>query len=300
MIKHLSLSLIILCYIPDAYSWADMGHQTVGEIAERHLTPETKKAINNILGPEKLGMAAIWADSIRDDPAFNSFKAFHFLDAKASKDILTILNLYPALLINPNEERSVKMIALRYLVHVIGDIHQPLHTGTKNNRGANQCQVDWDNEILNLHSVWDEKIIEYDTLKLKSAHSPLKFYSFVTYTDDLLKLLPLTESEKINIQSKNVEEWIKESHAVEADVYPNQDTDAYCKLVPTNIPKITESYKEKAVEIARKRLLYGGLRLAFFLNQVFKNGSTPGLNNDLSKEQILKRLDLTNIPKETE
>ena len=300
MIRNLSLSLILLCYIPSAYSWGDMGHQTVAEIAERHLTPEAKRAINNILGPEKLGMAATWADSIKDDPEFNNFKAFHFLDLKAKKDIRTILNLYPALLQNPNEERSVKMIALRYLVHVIGDIHQPLHAGMKNDRGGNQCVVDWDDKILNFHSVWDGKIIEYDILKLKIHYSPLSFYSYLTYSDDILKLLPLTESDKKDIQGKTFEEWIKESQSVEADVYPNPDTDSYCKNIPTNIPKISESYKEKAVEITRKRLLYGGLRLASFLNQIFITGGTPGLNSDLSKEQILKKLDLNNTPRENE
>lgn len=285
---------MLLCYIPTAYSWGDMGHKTVGEIAERNLSPEAKRAITNILGPEKLAMAATWPDSIKDDPEFNGFKAYHFLDPKASKDILTILHQYPALLKNPNEERSVKMIALRYLIHVVGDIHQPLHAGIKNDRGANQCLVDWNNQMLNLHSVWDGKIVEYDVLKLKTNHSPLKFYSYMTYTDDILKLLPISENDKKEIQSKKFDEWIKESQAVEADVYPSQDTDAYCGLIPVNIPKIAENYKEKAVEITRKRLLYGGLRLASFLNQIFINEGSPGLNNDLSKEQILKKLDFHN------
>lgn len=294
MLRPLLLSLFCVFSIPKAFSWGDMGHQTVGEIAERNLSPNAKKAINNILGPEKLALASIWADSIKDDPEFNSFKDFHFIDPHASKDLLTVLNKYPALIKNPNEERSVKMIALRYIIHVVGDIHQPLHAGMKNDRGGNTCVVDWDSKILNLHSVWDGKIVEFDTFRLKSNHSPLKFYSYMTYADDILKLNPLTEAEKSEVQSKNFAVWIKESQDAETYVYPIEDTESYCKGVVLNPPKITEAYKEKAVEITRVRLHYAGLRLASFLNDIFSGDNSPGLNSDLSKAQILKRLDLIN------
>ena len=285
---------MLFFYATSAYSWGEIGHQAVGEIAERFLNPETKNAINNILGPEKLAMAATWPDSIKDDPDFNGLKSYHFIDPKASKDLMTVLNQFPRLLLDPAEERSVKMIALRYIIHIVGDIHQPLHAGIKDDRGGNFCQVEWDNKILNLHSIWDGKIIEYDITNLKSAYSPLKFYGIMTYADDILKLHPLSETDKIDIQSKNFSVWIKESQDAELDVYPNEDAQSYCQQIPTSFPKITKEYKDKAVKITRTRILYGGLRLAAFLNKIFIKGATPGQNNSLSKEQVLKRLDLQN------
>lgn len=291
MLKPVLFSLLCLGFIPKAYSWGDVGHQTVGEIAERILTPKAKRNITNILGPDKLAIVAIWPDSIKDDPEFNSFKTLHFIDSAAPKDLMTVVNKYPLLIKNPREERSVKIIALKYLIHIVGDIHQPLHAGIKNDRGGNSCMVNWDNQPQNLHSVWDGKIVALDISKLKSKYSPLKYYSYMTYADDILKLLPVSESEKHNIQSKSVDTWVKESEAAETYVYPSEDTDSYCKGSMTNLPKITENYKAKAIEITRERILYAGLRLGAFLNELFAEDISPGLNSDLTKEQILKRLD---------
>lgn len=294
MLKPIFFSVLCLATIPKAYSWGDVGHQTIGEIAERILTSKAKKGINNILGPDKLAIVSTWPDSIKDDPEFNSFKAFHFIDNAASKDLLTVMNKYPVMIKSPFEERSVKLIALKYLIHVVGDIHQPLHAGIKNDRGGNSCIVNWDDQILNLHSVWDGKIVAFDISKLKQKHSPLKYYSYMTYADDILKLIPMSDADKVKIQSNQIDSWIKESEEAENYVYPNQDTESYCKGVATNPPRITENYKLKAVEITRMRILYAGLRLGSFLNEIFAGDVTPGLNGDLTKAQILTRLDVTN------
>lgn len=294
MLKPILFSVFCLCSISKAYSWGDVGHQTVGEIAERVLTPKAKQSIQNILGPDKLAIVSTWPDSIKDDPEFNSFKAFHFIDSAAPKDLLTLMNKYPTMIKNPLEERSVKLIALKYIIHVVGDIHQPLHAGIKDDRGGNSCMINWDNQILNLHSVWDGKIVALDISKLKQKHSPLKFYSYMTYADDILKLIPMTDADKAKIQSNQIDSWIKESEEAENYVYPNQDTDSYCKGVATNPPRITQQYKDKAIEVTRMRILYAGLRLGSFLNEMFAGEVSPGLNGDLTKAQILARLDVVN------
>lgn len=294
MLRPILFSVFCLCTIPKAYSWGDVGHQTVGEIAERILTSKAKQSINNILGPDKLAIVSTWPDSIKDDPEFNSFKAFHFIDTTAPKDLLTVMNKYPVMIKSPSEERSVKIIALKYLIHVIGDIHQPLHAGIKNDRGGNLCMVNWDDQILNLHSVWDGKIVAFDISKLKQKYSLLKYYSYMTYADDILKLIPMTDADKIKVQASQIDSWIKESEEAENVVYPNQDTDSYCKGVITNPPKITDQYKNKAIEITRMRILYAGLRLGSFLNEMFAGDVTPGLNGDLTKAQILSRLNVSN------
>jgi hypothetical protein len=289
-----------------------MGHQTVGEIAERLLTLKARTAINNILGPEKLAIAAPWADSVRDDADFNILKPYHFLDIpshmsyedipvndRALKDSMTVLNKYPLLLENNEEERSVKIVALKYLIHIVGDVHQPLHAGNATDRGGNLCRVQWNEQILNLHAVWDGKIIEYDTAKLSATHSPLKFYSFLNYANDILKSHPLSELEIQTIGSKNFFEWIKESQAAQVFAYPSESHESYCQNSSILFPKITEEYKIKAAIITEERILYAGIRLAFLLNKIFTDEHMSGKNSDLTKDQILKRLDLTNKPEET-
>lgn len=309
MIRYLPLSLILLCYAPSAFSWGDMGHQTVGEIAERLLTLKARTAINTILGPEKLAIAAPWADSVRDDVDFNIFKPYHFLDIpphmsyedipvneRALKDSMTVLNKYPALLKNSEEERSVKIVALKYLIHVVGDVHQPLHAGNATDRGGNLCRVEWNEQILNLHAIWDGKIIEYDTAKLRATQSPLKFYSFINYASDILKAHPLTELEIQTIGAKRFSEWIKESQAAQFFAYPSEPHESYCQSSSLAFPKISEEYKIKAASITEERILYGGIRLAFLLNSIFTDENMSGKNSGFTKDQILKRLDLTNKP----
>lgn len=307
MIKSFLFSLTLLCYAPQAFSWGDMGHQTVAEIAERLLTLKARKAINSILGPEKLAVAAPWADSVRDDKDFNLFKPYHFLDIppnlsydqipaneRALKDSMTVLNKYPALLQNPDEDRSVKIIALKYLIHIVGDVHQPLHAGNATDRGANLCRVEWNEKILNLHAVWDGKIIEYDTAKLSATHSPLKFYSFLNYAEDILKLHPLSELQIQNIGSNNFSEWIKESQNAQVFAYPTESHESYCQNTSIAFPKITDDYKIKAAAVTEERILYAGIRLAHLLNTILISENMSGKNTDLTKEQILKKLDLNN------
>jgi hypothetical protein len=292
MIRSLSVFLSLSLYVPAAFSWGNTGHQTIGEIAERFLTPEAKMAITDILGPEKLAIAATWADAVRDDPAFNNFKSYHFIDIEenasyetaphAAKDSMTIITKYPLLLASKEVNRSVKIVALKYLIHVVGDIHQPLHVGSETDQGGNKVKVNWNNQPANLHEVWDSKLIDYDISKLKVHVSPLKFYTFINYADDIIKNHPLEKMSLEKIQMAPPLEWIKESQNLRSTVYNFEGT------------SLNENYKEKNIAIIEERLLFGGVRLANLVNAIFKDGTNPGLNNGLSKAQILEQLNLSN------
>lgn len=313
MMKYLFVPLMLTLYVPQAFSWGNLGHQTIGEIAERNLTPKAKTAITNILGPEKLAVTAVWADYIKDDPDFDGFKEYHYVDVpnktvfekipvtdRATKDAMTVLLKYPDMLRNQNTERSVKMIALRYIVHVIGDVHQPLHVGNSMDSGGNLCKVSWEKkQIFNLHQIWDGKIIDYDVSKLKVGKSPLKNYSAVTYADDIIKNNPLTADEIETIQSAPMDKWLKESQDLRPQVYPDNspvvdDKRNYCSRSTNSFPLIPDSYKEKAAKISQQRMLQAGLRLAALLNDIFAEGNNPGKNDGLTKDQIIEKLNLTN------
>src|SRR5690606_5825151 len=150
------------------WAWGDLGHETTGEIAEQIIAKDakTKNAVQAILGVEPLAKAAIFPDHVRDDGRFNDFAPYHYVtifrdsQTYTEKNALTILKKYPDILTNRKYPREAKMIALRYLVHVVGDIHQPLHVGNEFDLGGNACQVKWqpsdDNGAVrvNLHSAW--------------------------------------------------------------------------------------------------------------------------------------------------
>jgi hypothetical protein len=314
MMKYGLVMLMLGLYAPTAFSWGSVGHQTVGEIAERYLTPKTKEAITNILGPEKLAVTALWADNIKDDQDFDGFKEYHYVDVpnhttydkipvneRAVKDAMTVITRYPDMLMNPNTERSVKMIALRYIVHVVGDVHQPLHVGNSTDNGGNVCKVLWDKGTLfNLHQIWDGKIIDFDISKLKVGKSPLKDYSYVSYADDILKNHPVTAADIAKTQADGPAVWLQESIDLRSQVYPDTtpvSDDAkrnYCNKTTNSFPKISDDYKVKAAVITEIRLLQGGLRLAAMLNKIFADGNNPGKNVQLTKEQIIEKVLLTN------
>jgi hypothetical protein len=294
MIKPLSLSLLLSLYSSSAFSWGSIGHQIVGEIAERNLTPSAISAITDIIGPEKIALAAVWADNVRDDSSFDPFKSYHFIslgDAPYesipdhehdSKDSMTILKKVPELLIDPKVSRSVKLVALKYLIHIVGDVHQPLHVGKKSDSGGNACKVLWNQENVSLHQVWDTKLVEFDM-------SQLRVHNFIAYADILIKNLPNPKTFSLDFN-----EWIRESQTLRTSAYPTYAPQNFCLKEATEFPLLDENYKKNGVLITRERLLAGGLRLALLLNDVFKEGSNPGTNISLSKKQILDQLNLTN------
>lgn len=298
MKKVLTLAVVTWFYAPCAFSWGEMGHATVGEIAERNLTPEIKTAINDILGPEKLALTAVWADSVKDDSDFDPFKPYHFMHsdvAESDKDSMTVLKKYPEILKDKNANRSVKIVALKYLVHVVGDIHQPFHVGLVGDAGGNFCKVSWKpGQLSNLHAVWDGKVIEYDVAQFRKNYSPFKDYSYNDYASDIIKTQKLSEEELTGTQNDLFSSWAKESEVIRDAQYLGSAPYTYCQKNSTEIPTVTDEYKKQAAEVTEKRLLQAGLRLANLLNSIFKHGTNPGVNASMTKEEVLKALELTN------
>lgn len=289
--KNFFLVFLLSFYASNAFSWGGMGHQAIGEVAERFMSPEAFNGVNAILGPEKLALSAIWADSVRDDSDFEAFKVLHFISmpyVENSPSSLTVLKNFPELIRKKEVNRGVKIVALKYLIHVVGDVHQPFHVGKTSDMGGNFCRVQWSsNQIFNLHETWDGKIIDYDISNLRKGASPLKFYSFINYANDILKRHLSTDEEVKLIKSAPIEDWIAESIAYQKEAYPSQKTEDYCLKNSNQFPLITEEYKKRAAEISEFRILQAGIRLAEMLNQIFKDEINPGTNEAMTKKEIL-------------
>lgn len=338
--KFLTVSALVstLLSSPAVFAWADMGHETVAMVAQKYLTPEAKQGILNILGPEDLALAAKWPDAVRDDRDFDAFKDYHFVEVptgqdyqnippseRASKDAYTIIHNYPALLKDKNKSRSEKIVALRYLVHVIGDVHQPLHVGNGLDMGGNLCEVMMDSnqkQPTNLHAAWDSKLVDLSVKALADTHNPaIKYYSYVNYAEDLLRKNPVTPEQIKKIQAADYFQWFKESADYRPQVYPdngaNEKNRAYCKSMnrkeiidratsqlktisqvengyfdSNRIPVLSDDYKKTAVTIIESQIIKGGLRLAAILNNTFTEKSSGP-----SKAEILKVLQLVNPKK---
>lgn len=254
---------LILPLIPLSVSaWGVTGHRIVAEIAYRHLTPKALKAVQAILGKESMAMVSTWPDYIKSDTThrFDSRYSWHFVDFPAHVDragmdatLKTVKkeNLYDETEALIGELKSGKgtkeeqWLAMAYLIHMIGDMHQPLHVGRDEDQGGNKIPVMWFGVQSNLHRVWDEQLIDFQQL------------SYTEYT----AALDTADAAQIKvIQRGTVKDWLFESNQLADKVYDK---------TPAN-EKLSYKYNYLFVKDLNSQLLKGGLRLAAILNEIYK------------------------------
>jgi hypothetical protein len=248
-------------------AWGPTGHRTVAEVAERNLTPKTLEAVKKILKGNNLARAATFPDEIRSDPKKYSYTfVWHFTDwpddmqeHDENKGDGRLIQTLPELLKtikNPSASADEKEFALKFIIHMVGDIHQPLHVGTGHDRGGNDCKVTFHDEPMNLHELWDDAMIDFNRL------SYTELATFV--------LNGRSEKDRAETMKGSPLDWALEGKQIRPSVYP-ENAKTYCqKEVPKEaIPKLSYEYSYKFMPILEKRLYQGGLRLAYLLNQAF-------------------------------
>lgn len=260
-------TLLILFLIPvNLYSYGKTGHRIVGELAERHLSTKAKMAIENILGKEKLAHASLWADEIKSDKNYDFAKPYHRINIPKEADlgkielekdtIIWALVNFENILRSPDSTQNEKKDALRFILHFLGDLHQPLHIGYAEDQGGNNIRVKWFLRDRNLHQIWDEDLIDFEQL------------SFTEYSD---KLDILGEKEMENIQSGTYLDWAIESRSYLPMVYNFEKNLGY-------------EYHYKLKDSLYLLLKKGGMRLAFILNKIFENRPLTEEEKELRKK----------------
>jgi hypothetical protein len=240
--------------------WGMTGHRIVGEIAESYLTSKARKAIKEILGDESLAIASNWADFIKSDSTYNYLSPWHYINLKSGlshDQVISILspdtgiNLYSKLnfviseLKNKSLEKEKKVLYLRLLIHFVGDLHQPLHVGRPEDLGGNRIRVLWFNDSTNLHSLWDERLLEFQKL------SYTEFANAINHT---------TKKLRASWQNEPIIEWFYESYQLAENIYgeinrPNQ--------------RLSYRYNFDHIGTINQQLLKAGVRLAGILNEIF-------------------------------
>ena len=245
--------ILIFLMSGHAFSWGVTGHRAIGLIAEQNLKPKAKKKLQLLLAGEKLPLVTTWMDDIRSDQAYNHTADWHWVTIETGTtyqestknkngDVIETLNrlmreIKSGKLTAEKEAEHVKMI-----LHLVGDIHQPLHVGCCDDQGGNKVRLKWFGEDTNLHRIWDSDMI--DGTKL-------------SFTELAYSLKELSETEKLKIQSASVEDWARESMALRSIVYDTGDG------------KLGYAYAYKNMPLVRERLLLAGLRLAGVLNELY-------------------------------
>ena len=249
----LQLLLIVLLSIQPLMAWGSTGHRIVGKVAEKYLTKNANMQIKKILGHNDLSRVSTWADEIKSDPNWKHAYDWHWCTipdgekyetGKHTGNAIEKVNEFIVTLKNKKSSKEEKQIALKFLVHLVGDLHQPLHVGNGEDRGGNDKRLKWFGEETNLHSIWDSKLIQYQNL------------SYSEYTNYLL----------LNIDYGDIRKWQGDSLMV----YINESKNLrnQCYDFSGNNLKWEYFYYNKG--LLEQRLLQGGVRLSGELNRIFK------------------------------
>lgn len=250
----------ILSYIPvQTMAWGMIGHRIVGEVADCYIKGKTGREVKKILGHESIAMASNWADFIKSDSTYNYLGNWHYanfmdnldyqmlksaLETETGTNIYNRINFLSKELKNESLEAGKKKMYLRLLIHFVGDIHQPMHMGRKEDSGGNGIKLTWFGQPSNLHRIWDSDVIESQQL------------SYTEYTD------------AINHANKNeLNAWLHDDVSVWAFESYQISRKLYSKVKPEE--KLGYRYIYDNLDTVNHQLLKGGVRLAGLLNQVF-------------------------------
>lgn len=250
-----SLATLAILLPFSLFAWGPTGHRTVGDVATHHLDRRARKAVERILGAESLAIAATWMDEVRSDSAYDSTHDWHWVtipdgstyatsDKNPKGDVVEAIGRMSALLRNDTVPLERKRIWLRFLVHLVGDLHQPLHVGRGDDKGGNDFQVQWFKKGSNLHRVWDSEMID---------QAGLSFSELAESIDHP------TKAEVLQWQRGTVADWAQEALAFRAQVYAVHKGD-----------DLGYAYQYRNWPLVQQQLEKAGVRLAGILNTIFR------------------------------
>ncbi len=260
MSRGIPLVLVVLI-VADARAFGPAGHIVAGEIAEGRLCLPALREIDRLGDGESVGELGMWADRIRSTERWRDSAPWHYMNiaddapleayrTPAEGDILWAIDRFSARLVDRSLNHEDRANALRFLVHFVVDLHQPLHVGRSEDRGGNAIEITVSGETVNLHSYWDSFVLR-DELPVSD------------YLRRTAALIPLLEESLAETAPSG---WAVESQALRGVVY---SFDADTGLIGPR-------YEATASDVARLRLIQAGLRLAGRLNALLCPG-TGGL-----------------------
>ncbi|WP_069165810.1 S1/P1 nuclease [Nocardia altamirensis] len=173
-----ALAATLLAVPPSANAWGARGHNATGTIAEMRLSPSARTEVNRLLAGEpnpSLAGVSTWADEVRqNDPELGKRSApWHYVNigengcvydpavnGNNGDNVVEAIRVQTGILADKSKSDAERRQALKFVVHFVGDIHQPMHAGYARDRGGNEFKVDYLGRNTNLHSVWDSRMLE--------------------------------------------------------------------------------------------------------------------------------------------
>ena len=260
------LCISLLLSSISSYAWGPKGHDVVAAIAEQHLTKKARKALNELLDGKSIIYYSSWMDNIQNSPywenGYNKTKTWHYANVdkgltyqtmkkNENGDVVTGLEFLTKELTEnyDNLTDSMRVDYVKMIVHMVGDLHCPMHAGRLSDLGGNRMKVKWFGQNTNLHSVWDSKMID-------SARK----WSYTEWVEHLDRTSPKYRK---GIMRGTYEEWFTETVDGAASIYN------YVESLDSENPNLSYQFVYDFSPLLEDRLLVGGLRLAYVLNTIF-------------------------------
>jgi len=261
MARH-SLIALFLCtclMLPcqDGLSWGQKGHDVTCAIAQEHLSRNARKRVSEIFEGKSMVYWANWMDQASHTREYDYTKTWHYRDVDAgedfdtapvneSGDVLTAIDAQIAALKSGGLNRTQEAVALRMLIHLVGDLHCPMHMAHRSDKGGNMFQLSFFGKGSNLHSVWDSGLLE-------RAHG-------WTYSEWVTELDISDRKEISTITDGTPLDWGRETYRITEEIYRRTPAGA----------DLSYGYVAEWTPTAERQLLYGGIRLAYLLNGIFR------------------------------
>jgi hypothetical protein len=252
----LAVTLAVIWPGRGLFGWGHEGHAVVALIAEHFMTPVALKDSSDILDGASIVSVASWADDYRRDHPETG--PWHYIDIPLAHSRIDMTRECPngdcvvaktdqflAVLKDPKADHAAKAEALRYVVHFVGDMHQPLHDEDDNDKGGNGRHVIVDGKLDNLHWIWDTGLIDHINRNPEALAAELES--------------KITPQDRAAWEKGTIEDWALEGHRLAQTV-------AYGDLGTENPAPITPAYEQQADPVIELQLEKAGVRLAFLLN----------------------------------
>jgi hypothetical protein len=252
--KTLFLAGLMMLATSQAFAWGQLGHYLIGYMAERQMKKSTLKKVEKVLYPMSLGRSGTWMDEIRSDRNYDYATTWHYLTSKEGEynpeiqestgDAFEAIQRLKAELtaggLSPKEESE----KLKMLIHMVEDIHQPLHVGTGEDRGGNDVKIEFFGRPTNLHALWDSGMIERQGM------------SYSEIGDELFRRI--TPELQDRYREATMEDWLKEAVSLRPAVYD----------LPED-RRLSYLYMYQNYHIAEERMIAASVRLAQILDEIY-------------------------------
>lgn len=256
-------------------AWGGAGHRIVAEIATAFLTPQAGSMVHDLLGEATLPQVSTWADEIKSDPTYDWASPLHYAnvregeksfdldrDCPQARCVVGAILRYAEVLRDRSAAPETRRKALKFLVHFVADVHQPLHVSRAADRGGNLVLVRWRDRTVDLHSLWDTELLEtaapdwkqHAAMLLKSI-TPEQVAGWNTTpapSTQIAVTAPAHDRERI----AQVSHWATESYRLAI---------RYAYAVPQD-NRIDDAYAARSLPVIDRRLSMAGARLAALLN----------------------------------